>query len=69
MSELNELYNWRGKIVHGSAGDAGASELHAVAIRGKAALRYAILQFLRDPALRKDARLDNEYWIERIVRG
>lgn len=69
VSELNELYKWRGKIVHGSAGNADRAELHNAASRGKIALRYAIQQFLRDPALRKDAKLDNEYWIDRIVGG
>jgi hypothetical protein len=69
ISELNELYAWRGKVVHGSAGDASVEALQAVAKKGKAALRDVITRFLRDPTLRKDAKLDNDFWIDRIVRG
>jgi hypothetical protein len=69
VTELNDVYDWRNKIVHGRSTKTGGNKLRDVARVGLNALRDALTRFLDDPALRKDATLDEKFWIDRIVSG
>jgi hypothetical protein len=65
---LKSLYKIRGEIVHGvRSKKAKFGDIVAASGQGTAALRDAILIFLRDEGLRKTTELSNDYWLSRIV--